>query len=179
MMTIRPATLCPSLRSRVNSAKNLFVLSAAVLLGGCASNPDPELVETPVRHAPQEGAVAPGNCAEALRRARLKSDLVVDRLPSPRTKVEASLRDKSMPTAVRRAKYNSVTVTVLVDTMGKADMRTFSVVKTTHPWLANRLKSALPRTIFEPARLAGCKVPRTWLGEYTAGTPPKAAASPK
>ena len=47
-----------------------------------------------------------------------------------------------MPAAVRRAKYNDVRVSVLVDTLGKPVMRTFTVVKTTHPWLATKFKSS-------------------------------------
>jgi hypothetical protein len=144
-----------------------------VALAACASNPEPELEpETPVRIAPPLGAVAPGDCPEALRRAAAKPDLEVDRFASPRVNVGAALRDKSMPTAVRRAKYNEVSVSVLVDTLGKPEMRTFTVVKTTHPWLAERLKGAVTKATFDPAQLAGCRVPRLWLGKFTSGTPP-------
>ncbi|MBC7673446.1 MAG: hypothetical protein H7247_13590 [Polaromonas sp.] len=156
------------------SAKHLLLAVASpFLLLACSRNPEPVLVETPVRVAPPEGAIAAGDCIEARRRARLNTDMAVDRLPTPRTKLESSLRDRSMPAAVRRAKWNSVVVSALVDTLGKADMRTFTIVKTTHPWLAERLKLAVPKTVFDPALLAGCKVPRLWLGEYNAGTPPR------
>jgi len=145
----------------------------------CARNPDPdtepEMVhETPVRIAPPLGAVKPGDCPEALRRARAKPDLEVDRLATPRASVPSAVTGKSMPAAVRRAKYNEVRVTVLVDTLGKADMSTFKVVKTTHPWLASSLRTAVAKWTFDPAQLAGCKVPRVWLGAITSGTPPSA-----
>jgi hypothetical protein len=65
-----------------------------------------------------------------------------------------------------------VRINVLVDTLGKPDMSTFTVVKTTHPWLALKFKSAVTKWTFDPAQLAGCKVPRLWLGVLTSGTPP-------
>jgi hypothetical protein len=139
----------------------------------CASNPDPELVpDKPVRVAPPLGAVKYGDCNEARRRAREKPDLDVDKLAEPKAMVPAPLALKSMPEAVRRARYNEVRVKVLVDTLGKADMKTFSVVKTTHPWLAASVKSAVTKWSFTPAELAGCKVPRLWVWGATSGKPP-------
>jgi outer membrane biosynthesis protein TonB len=144
-------------------------------LGACASNPEPELVpDKPVRAAPPLGAVSPGDCPEALRRAAEKPDLDVDRLPSPRRLVPAPIPVKSMPAAVRRAKYSEVRVSVMVDTIGRADMSTFTVLKTTHPWLASSVKSAVAKWSFEPAQLAGCKVPRIFKWGATAGKAPAA-----
>lgn len=159
----------PSFRTAARVAQ----LSLVAFVAACSSQPQPQLEpETPVRIAPLAGAVQPGDCPEALRRAAAKSDVEVDRLASPRTNVGTALRDRSMPTAVRRARYNEVSVSVLIDTLGKADMRTFRVVKTTHPWLADRLKVAVKKETFDPAQLAGCRVPRVWLGKFTSGTPP-------
>ena len=146
------------------------------LTGACARNPDPDtdpdMVEVPVRIAPPVGAVKPGDCPEALRRALAKPDLEVDRLATPRANVPSAVSGKSMPAAVRRAKYNEVRITVLVDTLGKPDMKTFTVIKTTHPWLASSFKTAVAKWTFAPAQLAGCKVPRIWLGAITSGKPP-------
>jgi hypothetical protein len=158
----------------------LYVLTPATLLAlsmACARNPDPdtepEMVhETPVRIAPPAGAVKPGDCPEALRRALAKPDLEVDRLASPRASVPSAVSGKTMPAAVRRARYNEVRITVLVDTLGKANMSTFKVIKSTHPWLTSSMKTAVARWTFEPAQLAGCKVPRVWLGAITSGKPP-------
>jgi hypothetical protein len=48
------------------------------------------------------------------------------------------------------------------------------VVKTTHPWLATTFKNKIAKWTFDPAQLAGCKVPRLWLGVLTSGKPPVA-----
>ena len=149
----------------------LFAISLA-----CARNPDPDtepemVPETPVRIAPPAGAVKPGDCPEAMRRALAKPDLEVDRLASPHASVPSAVSGKAMPVAVRRAKYNEVRVTVLVDTLGHANMSTFKVIKSTHPWLTSSMKTAVAKWTFEPAQLAGCKVPRVWLGAITSGKP--------
>ena len=149
------------------------------LLAACAGNPEPDpepemVAEAPVRIAPPLGAVKPGDCPEALRRASAKPDLEVDRLATPRANLGTALQDKAMPAAVRRAKYNDVRVTVLIDTLGKPNMHSFTVVKSTHPWLATKFKSSIAKWTFEPAQLAGCNVPRLWLGVLTSGKPPAA-----
>lgn len=157
----------------------MALMSVSAVLIGCAhpapeTEPEPELIaETPVRIAPPEGAVAPGDCAEALRRAAIKNDLPVDRLASPVKMMPPPIPAKGMPEAVRRAKYNEVRVTVLVDTLGRPDMKTFTVVKSTNPWLATSVKAAVTKWTFSPAQLAGCKVPRLWLGAYTSGKSPQ------
>jgi hypothetical protein len=163
-------------RPFLRALPRLLVCSAAALVvAGCASNPDPELVpDQPVRIAAPAAPIKYGDCPEALRRAEAKTDLPVDRLPTPRALVPAPLPGKSMPEAVRTAKYNAVKITVLVDTLGHADMRTFAVVKTTHPWLASSVKSAVARWKFEPAQLAGCKVPRVFEWGATSGARPRA-----
>ena len=155
------------------------IVSCVMLLVGmaaCAGNPEPELVpDEPVRIAPPVGAVKFGDCPEALKRAAEKPDLDVDRLPTPKAMVPAPIPVKSMPAAVRSARYNEVRVTVLVDTLGRADMRTFAVLKSTHPWLASSVRTAVSRWTFAPAELAGCKVPRLYKWGATAGTPANAS----
>ena len=156
-------------------ARLLACSVAAVAMTACSSNPDPELVpDQPVRIAAPATPIKPGDCPEALRRAAAQVDLPVDRLPSPRALVPAPLPVKSMPEAVRAAKYNSVKITVLVDTLGHPDMRTFAVVRSTHPWLASSVKSAVARWKFDPAQVAGCKVPRQFEWGATSGTRPRA-----
>lgn len=156
-------------------ARLLACSLAALVLGACASNSDPDLVpDQPVRIAPPLAAVKRGDCPEALRRAAAHADLAVDRLPTPRALMPAPLPGKSMPEAVRAAMYNAVKITVLVDTLGRPDMRTFAVVRSTHPWLATSVKSAVAKWKFEPAELAGCKVPRQFEWGATSGRAPRA-----
>ena len=152
-------------------------LALLALTSACAKNPEPDtepemVAETPVRVAPPLGAIQPGDCPEAVRRAVAKPDIAVDRLATPKANMGTALTDKAMPLAVRRSKYNDVRVTVLIDTLGKPAMNTFTVVKTTHPWLATKFKSSIAKWTFEPAQLAGCKVPRLWLGVLTSGKAP-------
>lgn len=150
-------------------------LAALLLLSfaACASNPEPELIpDVPVRVAPALGSVKPGDCPEARRRAAARNDLDVDKLPTPKSLVPPPISVKSMPAAVRHARYSEVRVTVLVDTLGRADMKSFTIVKSTHPWLASSVKNAVAKWVFEPAELAGCKVPRLYKWGATAGTPP-------
>lgn len=154
----------------------LILLALPALLSACArspeTDPEPEMVaETAVRIAPPLGALKAGDCPEAVRRAVERPDIEVDRLATPRANLGAALQDRAMPAAVRRAKYNDVRVSVVIDTLGKADMKTFAVVKTTHPWLATKFRSSVAKWTFDPAQLAGCKVPRVWLGVLTSGKP--------
>ena len=163
--------------SRLTARHVAYPIAAlvALTLGACASNPDPDLVpDEPVRIAPPEDPVKQGDCPEAMRRAAAKVDVHVDRLPTPRSLSPAPLPVASMPDEVRRAKYNAVKITVLVDTLGRADMRTFKIVRATHPWLASSVKSAVAKWKFEPAVLAGCKVPRQFEWGATSGRAPKA-----
>lgn len=166
----------PSSRQPARSMARLLTCSLApLLLAACASNPDPELVpDQPVRSAPAMAPIRQGDCVEARRRTAERADAAVDRLPSPRTLSPSPLPGKSMPAEVRTAKYNAVKVTVVVDTLGRADMRTFAVVTSTHPWLASSVKSAVARWRFEPALLAGCKVPRQFVWSATSGRSPRA-----
>lgn len=151
-------------------ARLLLLSMGALSLGGCSSNHGPELVpDQPARIASGEAPVRRGDCVEARRRVAEKSNAYVDRLPSPTRFVPAPLPAKTMPTAVRRAKYNAVRITVLVDTLGRADMKTFNVVTSTHPWLAQSVRSAVAKWKFTPAVLAGCKVPRQFEWSATSG----------
>jgi hypothetical protein len=157
------------------SSRLLLCSLATLALAACASNRDPELVpDEPVRIAPPESPVRQGDCPEALRRAAAKTDLHVDRLPTPRALVPAPLPSASMPDDVRRATYNAVKITVLVDTLGRPDMHTFKVVKATHPWLASSVRTAVAKWKFEPAQVAGCKVPRQFEWGATSGRAPRA-----
>lgn len=153
------------------ASSRLFALSlAAFPLAACSSNPGPGMVpDLPARIASGDAPIRRGDCAEARRRVAEKANAYVDRLPSPKRMVPSPLPSKTMPTAVRRAKYNAVKITVLVDTLGRADMKTFTVVQSTHPWLAQSVRKAVAKWQFTPAELAGCRVARTFEWSATSG----------
>lgn len=151
------------------ASSRLLVLSlAGFAIAACASNPG-LVPDQPVRIASSAAPVRRGDCVEARRRVAEEATAYVDRLPSPKRMVPSPLPAKRMPAAVRRAKYNSVKITVLVDTLGHADMKTFTVVTSTHPWLAQSVRSAVAKWQFVPAELAGCRVPRQFEWSATSG----------
>ncbi|HEU4996268.1 MAG TPA: hypothetical protein VFT29_15735 [Gemmatimonadaceae bacterium] len=113
--------------------------------------------------------VAYGDCAEARKRAADKPDLDVDRLPSPVRQKPPVFQQ--MPANVKSQvdrKGAVVKVDVIVDTLGRADMKTFKVVEASNPWLAENVKSVLTAWRFSPAQLAGCKVARVYKFSATA-----------
>ena len=150
------------------TARLLACSLASLVLGACASNSG-LVPDQPVRIAAPSAPIRYGDCAEARRRAAERVDGPVDRLPSPRALKPAPLPGKTMPPEVRTASYNAVKITVLVDTLGRADMRTFKVVTSTHPWLAASVKEAVAKWKFQPAQLAGCRVPRQFEWGATSG----------
>ena len=70
---------------------------------------------------------------------------------------------------IRRDGKTKVKVSVVVDTTGKADMSTYTVMETTHPWLAANLKGLIPRWKFTPAVKSGCQVAGLWVFTATPG----------
>ena len=147
-----------------------------VTLGACAHAPPEQdlapviIPQSSVRIAPADQPVAPGDCDEAMRRALGKPDLDVDRIPSPVVAKPAALQ-KPPRAALRKDGSADVKIDVLVDTLGKADLKTFTIVSSSSPWLASNVKSVIGKWTFEPARLAGCKVPRVY--HFMASTPSK------
>lgn len=107
--------------------------------------------------------IAHGDCAEANRRAAAEPDLDVDSVP--RVVRQRPAPFAQMPDSVWhaiRTRGSLVKVNVLVDTLGRPVMKTFTVVESSHPWLARNLKAAMPSWRFRAARLAGCKVARIY-----------------
>ncbi|MEP6492692.1 MAG: hypothetical protein ABJF01_08445 [bacterium] len=148
-----------------------------VVLAACSQSPapnvTPEVTPEPVsnvRIAPTEQPVAPGDCAEALRRATAKPDLVVDQIPSPVVAKPAALQ-KLPKKALRTDGSADVKVDVLIDTLGKAVMKTFTLVSASNPLLVDNIKAVIGKWTFSPAQLAGCKIPRVY--HFMASAPPR------
>ena len=144
-----------------------WTAAAAALLAACHKNSEFETVNA----RPMSGGtgVAYGDCVEARKRAAEKPDLEVDRLPSPVRQRPAAFQ--RMPAAVKSQvdkKGAVIKVDVVVDTLGRADMKTFKVVEVSNPWFADNLKGILPQWRFAPAQLAGCKVRRVYKFSATA-----------
>ena len=154
--------------------RSVFLIAAAGALAACSSGPPPEADIKPqvVADAAPTGAlpVAPGDCAEAVRRAVEKPDLVVDQLPVLVTAKPAALQHPPR-SALRKDGSAEVKIDILIDTLGKADMKTFKVVATSSSWLATNVKSVIGKWKFSPAQLAGCKVPRVY--HFYASAPPR------
>ncbi|MDB4907660.1 MAG: hypothetical protein JWO05_2444 [Gemmatimonadetes bacterium] len=149
--------------TRTRVALIALLAGAAGSMAACAAKPEPELapaVEN-VRVAPADKPVAFGDCVEARRRAAEKPDLVVDSIPRPLVQKPAPLQ-KVPRTAWRKDGSAEVKVDVLIDTLGKADMKTFTVITASNPWFATNVRGVIGKWTFKPAELAGCKVPRTY-----------------
>lgn len=116
--------------------------------------------------------VAQGDCAEAMRRALAKPDLTVDKLPAPVVAKPAALQ-KLPKGALRKDGSADVKIDVLIDTLGKADMKTFTVVNTSSKALVDNVRGVIPKWTFSPAELAGCKVPRVY--HFDASAKPRKA----
>jgi hypothetical protein len=140
----------------------------AALAGACASAPE----SRPVRVAGMARPLAHGNCLEARRLAAEKPDLDVDRIPVPVVMKPPMLA--KFPPNVVGPKGAVIKADVIVDTLGRADMSTFTIVKSSHPWLSAHVKGVLPKWQFSPAELAGCKVPRVYHFSATAPAAKKA-----
>jgi hypothetical protein len=144
---------------------------AIALTVSCARAPQPSTApnsafapSSNARVAPADSSdapVSPGDCVEANRRALAKPDLVVDRIPSPIVAKPPALQ-RPPRSALRKDGSADVKVDVVIDTLGRADMRTFKVVSASNAWLATNVKSVIAKWTFTPAELAGCKVPRTY-----------------
>jgi hypothetical protein len=155
--------------------RSLLLLGAAAgALAACSSAPPPEADIKPqvlADVAPGAMPIAPGDCAEALRRAAEKPDLVVDQLPVLVTAKPKPLQNPPR-SALRKDGSAEVKIDIIVDTLGKADLKTFKVVAASNPWLATNVKSVIGKWTFSPAQLAGCKVPRVY--HFYAAAPPRA-----
>jgi hypothetical protein len=91
---------------------------------------------------------------------------------TPGTAVEQPAAPKAMrPAPVRRPvpaavlaadRTPELEVTVMVDTLGKPDMKTFTVVKASHKWYADGAKAAIAKWSFTPAMHRGCAIARPY-----------------
>jgi hypothetical protein len=154
------------------------IAAGLLVLAACAkSQPEPEIVPTPepvtnARVAPADQPLRPGDCVEARRRAAEKPDLAVDRIPAPVVAKPPALQ-KVPRSAFRKDGSSEIKIDVLIDTLGKADMKTFTPVAVSNAWFTQNVKGVIGKWTFSPAELAGCKVARTY--HFMASTPARKA----
>lgn len=139
-----------------------LLLAAPFAVAACRSNSAP----APATSA-SPAVVDAGACHDVDARLRAHPDLLVDQLPEVIAYDPPPLRH--VPPSVMRRGYAEIAVEVVVDTNGRANMRTFKVVKSTHPWLSSNVKGVIRKWHFRPATLSGCKVPRLFRWSATAG----------
>ena len=149
--------------------------SAALALAACAPPPPPP--------APAPIALTDSTlCNLVQEEAAKEPSLNVDRTPDV---VKYEPRPLLPPKGgyprgvIRRDGTTKVKVSVVVDTAGKPDLSTFTVIETTHPWLADNLKSLIPKWEFTPAYKNGCKVAGLWVFTAAPGQKPQLAAPVK
>jgi len=141
---------------------------ALLVAAACAANPNAEPESRPVRVAGMEKPVARGDCPEARRRAAENPGLDVDRNPAPIAQKPPVLRPDQIPPGVITANGAVIKVDVMIDTLGRADMTTFKIVKSSHTWLSTHVRNGISKWRFSPAELAGCKVARVYHFSATA-----------
>ena len=136
-----------------------FALAALVACAHSAPTLEPTVeAETSARIA---SPLQRGDCVEARRRAALQPDLEVERIPAPVAMKPAPFR--GVPeSALRKDGSAEIKIDVVVDTLGRADMKTFKVVKVSNRWFTDNVRGVIGKWTFTPALLAGCKVPRVY-----------------
>jgi hypothetical protein len=140
------------------------LVATTLTLAACA--PGSGSGDRGVRLAPAGATVS---CAEWVRRAAASPELDVERVPAPVAYDPPPIPRRLPPGVVGRDGRAEVRIKVVVDTLGRADMRTFRVVRSTHPKLTASVRHAVARWKFQPAEVGGCKVPRIFNWGAVAG----------
>lgn len=152
----------------------LLIALGPVIFAGCvhsspASSPTAE-TKTVARIA---GPLKYGDCDEARRRASLQPDLEVERIPAPVAMKPAPFQ-RVPESALRRDGSAEIKIDIVIDTLGRADMKTFKVVKVSSRWFVESVRGVIGKWTFTPALLAGCKVPRVY--HFMSSLPPRASS---
>src|ERR1043165_6060549 len=119
----------------------ILAILAAASLAACSTTspetqPEPQAVGARINNN-LEAPIARGDCREANKRALANPNIDVEKVASPLKVDIAPIGGKSMPRGVAdRSGWYTVKFHVIVATAGKADMKTFAIETTSHPWLA-------------------------------------------
>jgi outer membrane biosynthesis protein TonB len=152
----------------MTTRNRLVCLVAVFAAAGCGGTPAADPSVKPARMAAPDPVVT---CQEWVQRAVADPQIGVERVPSP-IALEPAPFPKRLPKGVLdKNGRGEVHIRVLVDTLGAADMRTFTIVKSSHPTLTRSVRTAVAKWKFVPAEVGGCKVPRNFNGDWVAGSP--------
>jgi hypothetical protein len=134
-------------------------LTIALLAAACAPPPPPP----PPAPAPEQPSAVPAAsdlCYLTVAAAVKDPRLDVEQVPAP-LKMDPPVFKPPYPRGVfGKGNAMDLEFEVLVDTLGKADLTTFTVVKASNPWFVTQAKKAVAKWTFTPAVKAGCRVPR-------------------
>jgi len=143
-----------------------FALLAASL--GCGGRSSTDETVKPVRIAAPDPVVT---CTEWVQRAVADPQIGVERVPAPLKLDPAPFPRRLAKGVLDKNGRAEVHIRVLVDTLGAPDMKTFTVVKSSHPTLTQSVRTAVGKWKFSPAEVGGCKVPRNFNGDWVTGAP--------
>lgn len=158
----------PSLMRTSVAFISLAVIAACRTAAPAADVVTPEPAMTPVRVAAPDSVVS---CEEWVRRAQANPSIDVTKVAEPVAYVPAPIPRRPPASIYDKQGRAEIRITVLVDTLGKADMTTFTVVTTTSPRLVTSVRAAVAKWRFTPAEVMGCKVPREYRWGATATRP--------
>jgi hypothetical protein len=109
------------------------------------------------------------SCADWVQRAVANPDIDVEKVPEP-----VAMDPPPFPKSLGKDARAELRFQVLVDTLGKPDMTTFKIVKSSNAAVTKNIRTAVAKWKFRPAEINGCKVPRTYHLGATAGKRPVA-----
>lgn len=145
----------------------LATLTLALLVAACATaNPAARTTDAQLLAPPADP------CVLAREDAALNPRLDVERVPAPIKMEPAPIRRPVPRNVLRRDGSSVIKVEVMVDTLGKPDMATFTVIESSNVWFTNGAKAAIAKWTFEPAIKNGCKVARYY--QFAASSAPRA-----
>jgi hypothetical protein len=154
--------------------QRLLIIVSPVIFAGCAhSSPSSSPAPATESGARIAGPLKYGDCDEARRRASLQPDLEVERIPAPVAMKPAPFQ-RVPESALRKDGSAEIKIDVVIDTLGRADLKTFKVVKVSNRWFAESVRGVIGKWTFTPALLAGCKVPRVY--HFMSSVPPRSSS---
>jgi len=144
----------------MNRAHRVAAVVGLLATNGCGGGrPAIDTSAKAARVAPPDPVVT---CNEWVGRAVADPELAVERVPEPVAFDPPPIPKRLPKGVVGKDGTAEVRIRVLVDTLGAADMTTFTVVKSTHPTLTRSVRAAVAKWKFVPAEVGGCKVPRNF-----------------